>query len=472
MKTLLKKITLTLTLLLTTTTFASIAETYGTNAKTMGMLGGGGATMGGVPAVYYNVAGLGRSLFSPGNKQRSSVKPVRPVKVLDKTGRKIRIKKDKKTNNYQSGHAASSASSNNGIIHQFQIGYIYGLGSLLETNFNPGTLENPAVSDTSDYAISLGLVLDLNAFADLGRSIKFGFSMILPGNGNLIEIDDVSPASHKYLNFGRSNRGLSINAGLGGEILKDQLFFGLGANIIAGGNGAMVLKEIDISPSVVVPEQQAKVTLQPVVSPTVGLQYHFRQFNFGLSYNHEVVLDMGPIIAQAETKLAGIQLQMDIGISDLYSPSKATFSFDYQVIQKLKMSLDVSMYLWKNYTLSRVRVAYYEPINFRNTFYPRLGAVYNLLKELDLYGALGYQMSPVQHRDGQLNIMDGDRYLASMGARYRLDKIAKMRFPINFDLSFQYQYMPVIAVTKADPTQSYKFGGSIIAVAFSVTNYF
>jgi hypothetical protein len=451
--------------------FSGYPETYGFDARSTGRMNAVTATVNNFSAAYYNPAGLGRhnTLADLPEKPRR-VDQELPFSEVQ-PGKRIRLVK--------SGISSADTppiSEKSSALNEVSLGYTYGLGlARFSQDVTPNT-SNPAYKDQNDYFAQLGLVIDLNNFADLGRGARFALAMALPGDGSLSQIDDINPTVPKFLNYGRANRRFYLEAATGFEIVRDSLYFGLGTNIFAGGSGNILMKNVNLDPAATSPDSQIKMDLKPSLSPNAGLQFHTGNLDLGLSYNHEVKLQFDPVQATAVTTILGAELQLDLAILNLYTPSKMTFGGQYRINHKVSVAADVSYSLWSNYSFSRTKSALADPPNLQNTIAVSVAGIYQARDDIEMNCALGFQQgaSTQTSLSSRNNMLDGNVFKTGFGFGYTFSA-AKARHPLTLNLGMQVHFLPQVSVQKTDstiPPGDYNFGGVMLALSLGVTARF
>ncbi|PJZ71171.1 aromatic hydrocarbon degradation protein [Leptospira perolatii] len=341
--------------------------------------------------------------------------------------------------------------------------------------------QNDNIKNPDDSFAGLGLTLNLNEIFDIGRTIRFGINALVPASGNLLVVNDQNPTVPRYLQSGKSNERPTIMGGLGVELWKDRLFAGIGFTALAGGSGAILLKDVPISPDPVTANSQVILELKPLINPTYGLQFTYGKFSLGTSYKRETYLSADPIPARAQTTLLGIQLDFDLALLDQYNPRVWSYGLAFRPNQRWVLSVDMNRELWSGYQLSRIKKNYSEPLYLHDTTNVKFGTEFAILPMVKVRGGIGRRPSPVPHMPGENNWMDNDRNIYSVGASYifngRNFKFLKdrLRNPVIFDIAITNQQLRSVEVNKYIPTSrnpNYNYGGYIWSIAFSVSFFF
>ncbi|TGK01537.1 aromatic hydrocarbon degradation protein [Leptospira langatensis] len=484
-------------------TAGSYGDIYGAHPTGAGMAGAQTATVNNSSAVFYNVAGLGRLNEADLYNAYLDLKD----KEKEAAANGPDAPKDDKGNPIpQDGGPilASDAQDTPGTTGPWYKRAWFNLKdgmfaykplprparpahevTFLGTYANP-TLKNNAprnenTKNPDDSFVGLGFTMNLNEIFDIGRTIRFGLNAILPATGNLMVVNDQNPTVPRYLQSGKSDERPTIMAGVGVELWKDRLFAGIGMTALAGGSGAILLKDVPISPDPVQANSQVVLTLKPMVNPTYGLQFTYGKWNMGVSYKRETYLSADPIPARAQTTLLGIQLDFDLALLDQYNPRVYSYGIGFRPFQKILINFDINREQWSLYQLSRIKEKYSEPLNFHDTTNYRLGAEYAFRPSMKFRAGIGKRPSPVPVYHGANNWMDNDRIIYSVGFSYLFSGRNyaflkdRLKNPVIFDFAIMNQQLSSVGVTKYNPTErnpSYSYGGYIWSFNFSVSLFF
>lgn len=446
----------------------NFADVYGAHPYAAGMGGAVTAFINDSSAVFYNVAGLG---------------------AVSRSERLIGIAQNKNGNMQTADTSApwwqrpfEGALSKeplvrpeSGYSHELMLMYNYAKPRLKTNAPNNQDIEN-----IKDHNAGLGVTLNLSEIYDTGRNIRFGLELQTPATGNLATINDLNPTVHRYLQHGVSNERPVITGGLGVELWKDHLFIGVGFTMLLKGQGAILLKDVPVSPDTVTPDQQIILELRPLVNPTYGLMFHYGRFRAGVSYRRETYLSVDALNARAQTTLLGIQLDFDLAILDLHMPRTWSFGIAYDLFDNWTISIDANRELWSRIRPSRTKDKYSEDFYFNDITAVRAGLEYRWLSWLSVRVGVAKRPTPLPEMPGRNNWMDFDRMIYSLGASLYLIpdyplKDGGLRNPVTLDLVLQNQQYKPVEVWKYNPTQSnpfYSYGGNAwyggLAVTFTL----
>lgn len=354
--------------------------------------------------------------------------------------------------------------------HEVSLHYNYAKPALSTTAPNNGDIQ-----DIQDHYLGLGLTLDLNNIYDLDRGFRFGLNLILPGSGNLATVNDLNPTVHRYLQRGVSNDRPLIFGGLGFEVWKEHLYIGLGFTALIKGQGAILLKDVPISPDPVTPNQQVILELKPQANETLGAMFHWGKFRLGVSFRRETYLFVDPLTARAQTTLLGIQFDFDLAVLDLYHPRTFTYALGFQATENLLIALDVSRELWSKYGLSRTKEKFFTRYYLNDISVPRLGVEYRWNEAWSF--RLGYMKRPTplpSDMPQETNWMDSGQisYTAGLSYTFIPGSGSDLKSPILVDFSLQQQQLKSRTVLKVNPTEQnpvYDYGGSAFHAGLAIT---
>ena len=214
---------------------SNYAFTFGCSPEGIGLGNAVTATVKDWSSVYYNIAGLGKTA-------------------------------ECKSQNKKTNQLSISYISNNPDFYLNIQRYNSETSEPLSTN---------GAESLDTGALTIGAVLDLNLLVDQIPSIvsssRIGILLGLNGDTALIKINDIDPRTHNFISYGRETQSLLAMLGLGMGILDDSIGFGIGGNIVLGGDGHIVATDLVISTENQEPFMQAKFDFESPMPPPLLL---------------------------------------------------------------------------------------------------------------------------------------------------------------------------------------------------------
>ena len=295
---------------------------------------------------------------------------------------------------------------------------------------------------------TFNLVPDFHYAAPLLDNLVFGVSVVIPfglntdygkqsivryaGTLTSLQVIDISPA----LGFAITDK-LSIGAGL--DINKADLEVDMVATLFNS-----PLNDTDSTNT---------ASSNTAFGYHVGLLYQFTpKTRIGLAYQSKTTYHFrdgdskfeGPL-ANLDTGDGGIQKSENFK-TDMVLPATTTLSFFHKINPVWDVMATVSYTQWnvfdevvlknvagideENETSNNITVVI--PQNYRNTWNYTVGANYHINEEWFLRGGLGYDQTPSNDQDRNIQLPDADRYVAAMGVHYQALKT------LGFDLGWSH----------------------------------
>ncbi|MCZ8341730.1 MAG: outer membrane protein transport protein [Leptospira sp.] len=430
----------------------SYGDSYGAHPRAQGMASAVTSFVNNCSAPFYNPAGLGRKNEQELREEKKNLAQTDP---------------NNQTNVNQSNLGRSG-------FHEICLSYNH------VTPIQQTSLERrERFANTKDHYGSFGVTLNLNEVYDFGRVVRFGFNILTPATGNLLTINDQNPNVARTLQSGAANERPTITGGLGIEVWKNHIFVGLGFTAFARGGGSILLKNVPISPDPTTPDQQVILQVKPIINPSLGIQFHYKNFDLGFSYRRETFLSVDPLASRAQTTLLGIQLDLDLALLDLYQPKVYSGGLSYLYLGKWRGAVDVNLEKWSEFKLSRTKLTYSEQIQVKDTTNVRVGLEY--LWRDDTSFRVGYARRPSAIGDlsGRNNLLDFDKNIYTIGMSYALTEnsgswFRNLKKAIIFDLVFDFQSWSPRQINKSIPTESnpnYSFSGKAYHIGIGITTF-
>ncbi len=114
------------------------------------------------------------------------------------------------------------------------------------------------------------------------------------------------------------------------------------------------------------------------------------------------------------------------------------------------------------------------PIKYRSVWKGAVAGIWEVSDRWSMYLGYGYLPTPVPKSDGELNFMDADRHILSLGAEYGLGSLSGLLVDSKAFLSFgaQSHFLEKVSVRKKKATDigapGYNIGGSIINYSLNI----
>lgn len=492
MNTILRCASFILTVFFAGSLFASYAETHGFSASGIARGNAVTATVNDWSSVFYNIAGLGRT--------RTGLSVERQQTAA------LTLKK---------GATEENAAEEKAYLNdQIGLNFFYTMPSM---KIDIPRKDVKAAENLNYGIATLGLVLDLNHFYRMPKfisSARFGLGLGTMADGYMVKVNDVDLRTHDWVNYGREAQRTVIMAGLGFGFLDDKFGFGVGANVWTGGEGAVLMKGVEVGPGEQSPDQQARMDLKTTASPVAGIYVSvgkivnkLRGLDFGASYRGEIYMSIDPFLAGTELSIPA-SLQLMMSIFDYYTPHtfSAGVAYNLPMHDRLTVEIDVEYQMWSGYKVSEARRKYWEEggfgtglggnpkyvgvdiPKFRDVIVPKLGITYRIFNWVSTMAGYSYQQSyiPDDAMTGIFNMMDNDRHIASLGFQFIIPRMGGMVSPLEINIGGQYQmlvkrevvkdysYINTAAWTPAEVTSlqaanpDYSFGGSVWSATIEV----
>ncbi len=500
-----------MSVLLISPAFANFADTYGYSSKGIARGNAMCAIVDDWSSAYYNLSGLGKT-------------PPRVYAAADRGRKKTSLRAKKSILNEESTDEDGTTSFGE-LNDEMGLNYLYGIPIVSIAFTEDSSLETRADQDLNTPGIAFGLVFDVNHFYNFNylvpkkilSSIRFAFSIGLPGDGNMVKLNDIDPQSHDFLRYGREASRIIILAGLGMGFLDDTFGVGVGANILMQGKGAMVMKDLELGPGQQSPSFEGKMDMGPDPSPALGLYAEVgkilamfgiknrwtEKIKFGAAYRGEVEMNLDPFDAMGGTQIPNLELAIALAMFDYYTPNIYTAGVAYSqaipvplnVLKDLSatLSVDWQMEQWSRHHMSSVREELYDNANvdvpeFQDVHMIKAGLGLSIFKWLGV--SFGYYHQPSYIPDdantGIFDFLDNDKNVFSGGLELIVPPMHGIPNPMSVNVAFQYQQLVERTVAKNHPqaaaetaalggsaydpsyNPSYNYGGSNILFSIEI----
>lgn len=367
--------------------------------------------------------------------------------------------------------------------HQLFLGYLYGQPRLKQ--YLPEENGRMAyLSDEQFEAPLIGLVVDLSKFIDIDRRINFGLFASIGDNLKAAwRIHDWNPQVPRFIRYGDEANRIHLVQGAGVELIKDTLFAGASVNMWQTIGAPELNIRTDLYGNIYYRDIDLNADFD--FAPIGGVLYKpFEWLKLSYTYKGEMHQD-NPLSYGAMADLIpgarpGIELPVGVSMNmrDYFMPQNHTWGLAIRPMDKLLVSFDLTWYKWSDFDLpmwkGQIR-------KWKDTFVPRVGAEYELCKNLFIRTGYWHEESPVPDQgDIPSNYLDNDKNVLSWGVGYVLEDLhipftqAKLKYPLLLDAFVQYQMMENRNQEK-DPSlgqPSWRADGYQIAGGFGLTLQF
>jgi len=368
--------------------------------------------------------------------------------------------------------------------HQLFLGYLYGQPRLKQNL--PG--ENGRMSLLSDKKFDaplIGLTVDLSKIIDIDRRINFGMFATLGDNLKAAwRIHDWASENPRFIRYGDNANRIHMVAGTGIEVIKNKLFAGASLNMWQDIGIPELNVRTDLRGNIYTKEVDIDGNWE--LAPIGGLLFVPMDW-LKLSYTYRGEMQQkNPMRINTTADLIpgaspGIELPINLRLMfiDYYLPQNHTWGIAIRPIDKLLVSFDLTWYKWSDFSIP----SWHEtPVRkWKDTYVPRVGAEYELYKNLFVRMGYWHEESPVPDQgDIPSNYLDNDKNVLSWGVGYALEGLhipftqAKLKYPLLLDAFVQYQMMENRNQEK-DPSlgqPSWRADGYQIAGGFGLTLQF
>ena len=332
--------------------------------------------------------------------------------------------------------------------------------------------------DLDFTATSLGLVLDLNHFYQMPEvfsSARFGLGLGIIDAEYLAKVNDIDLRTHNFIKYGREIERIVILTGVGFGFKDDLFGFGLGANVLFGGDGKIMMSSVEVGADEQIPDAQTRMDLKTEIAPVLGFYFSPGNFDFGLAYRGEVTLEIDPLDAGAILEAGNAELDMYLSIFDYYTPAVFSMGVAY-TLGPCTMSIDVELQDWSGYQISDSRKdSGIKTPKLDDVIVPKVGLAWSVSPGLDLMAGYYYEPScvPDKTNAGRFNLLDNDKHVISSGCEFKLPHFSGMTGPLSAGVGIQYQILENRSVTKTAKIQSelnpnYDYEGTVITAILEI----
>lgn len=178
--------------------------------------------------------------------------------------------------------------------------------------------------------------------------------------------------------------------------------------------------------------------------------------SLGASFRSEIKYDFkGTATSTGASQLSSSLPSGDIK-ANLTTPVNISFGASYQLLQDLKIAADVEFVGWSSYDTLAIDFVnanlkdIASPRDYKDTYYLRFGAEYNLLRNLMIAGGIYYDKQPVETNYLNPSLPDGNRLGFSAGLTYKMNN--------GLTISGTYLFVRAAETTVSNSMESYTPG--------------
>lgn len=339
--------------------------------------------------------------------------------------------------------------------------------------------------DLNTGTFIIGGVLNTATLVNLPEivsSARLGLAIGLNEDQSVVKVNDLDPRTHNFMRYGRECQRMLITTGMGFGFLNDTFGIGAGVNSFFTGEGTALLENVELQTESQSPPGQATMDLKMEQALSLGAYFSpgklwrsLDTLELGVAYRAESQLDITPFRAVASTDLGGIPLDITMALVDYYQPEMYSVGLAY-TLKRFTISADVEFQNWSGFTFSTPMQENYggELKAFDDILIPKLGLAYDCTPSLDLLFGYYYEPSfvPDEAVSGRMNFLDNDKHVVSLGLVYQLPKNSIVKGSSEFSLGYQYQHLMDRDITKTAPTPenpNYSYGGGCHSLMLGVS---
>ncbi len=479
----MKKLLLTIIVALiigATTAFASnFADTYGYSATGIALGNSITAIVNDWSAVFYNIAGLGRTKIH--NANPASTTKSTTLTLDEKNANKI-IPGEKQVN-----HNNNSEDP----INQIAVSMFY-----TQPKFNIDISRTDVKGDEQLQfgMFIIGLAVDINKIYTMPKfisSARFGLGLSSLSDGYASRINDIDLKTHNFLRYGREAQKAVIIAGAGFGFFNDALGIGVGANMNFKGEGKVLITDVQVGPSEQTPESQSRTDLKAAPAVVAGMYISpgklmriLDGLELGAAYRQESYMELFPFQTGTTMLVGGMEMSMNMAIFENYTPHIIVLGIGY-TRWNVTVTIAAEYQMWSKYKFSRtIEIVYADAVSkfgedyqlprFNDIIIPRIGISYAAFSWLHLMCGYYYQPTfiPDTQMQGRLNLLDNTMHVGSLGFKFAIPKMGGMGGPLDVIVAGQYQHLVEREVVKRNPdpiwNPNYTYGGQCFSVIMEI----
>lgn len=351
-------------------------------------------------------------------------------------------------------------------------------------------MNNDVLSNEPSQSVLLGMKSNIGSLLKSGHPIHLGFIAGVERYGKeMLAFSSEASETGQFMRYGREPLFLSLGAG---TTIWRGLSLGVASRITL--DAAATLNATSTLGGETQKEQltvEAEPNIRSILGLTLNWGDTFCPENSCFLDGFESALSFRNSSASSTSVQSNIVVEqtipdpgLSLGVStiDSYQPEIYAFGTQYKgdgwragftVEQRNWSGLENEL---ENDTIKdQVDASGGTPLKaeFQDTVVPRIGGELDLTSHFKLLGGLAYEESPLEStRTPKLNYIDNDRIIAGLGLSATYERTRFLRYPVRFDIGYQYQQLQERDFTIEDSngnTQPITADGEIHVVSGSIT---
>lgn len=352
--------------------------------------------------------------------------------------------------------------------------------------------DGDVLSDTPSQHVLIGMKTDIGSLTRFDHPIKLGFVAGVEKFGQeMLAFSSETSEEGQFLEYGR--QPLFLNVG-GATRIWRGINAGLAVRITLQAEA-----ELNVSTNLggETREEQLAVNAEPSLREILSLSMDFGEticpdescfwdgFDAALAYRAKSATST-TIDSEVEVRpnlITDPPLELAVTTIDSFQPEIFVFGAQYRG-DRWRLGGSIERQRWselgrefKGDTIKN-QEGVEDPgllLDFESIWVPRIGAQYELTRNLDLRAGLAYEESPLaSDASAEVNYFDNDRIVLGLGLSSRLCARSIFAYPIQLDFGYQYHHLRdrdfgVVPFDEDEPTETVTTDGDIHVFSGSLT---
>ncbi|MFN3713498.1 MAG: OmpP1/FadL family transporter [Alcanivoracaceae bacterium] len=316
---------------------------------------------------------------------------------------------------------------------------------------NAPTRDGSVLDDTPSQQVLIGMKKDLSFLTKYDHPIMFGFMAGVEKFGKeMMAFQSETSNEGQFFNYGR--QPLFLNLGAGTRLWRG-IDVGAAVRVTLHADATMQTQS-DLAGNT--EREKIDVSAQPVMVPIVSASMNWGETWCSRSPCWMDKLDSAIAykgFAKAKTKVEANAVipgtipspGLDLAIRTIsgFQPEIITAGAQYR-FGKLRVGATAELQRWSRLDdeLQRDTIKDQANLQFRDSYIPRLGAVYQLNDSLSLMTGVAYEKSPLKSSESEeVNYLDNDRIVVGLGGSLVIKNPPVLAWPIQLDFGYQYHHL-------------------------------